>query len=200
MKKRTKALLIPIAAFAVTVTAANAFNSDVLQSAGLEAEQISAFERARELHKDGDRDAARDVLLNAGVDMHTIQSVKEAMQEHRMQRHNAIDEALNEGNYDAFLEAVKDSPMADIVDTPEEFDLFVQAHELRESGDMQGAYTIMEDLGLEGKMMKEKGHGMHKEKKEKHGMEKMMKHHIEKEHTAKKERRHEKRMMMDGDE
>ena len=159
MKNTTKALLIPIAAFAVTVTGASAFNSAVLQDAGLDTQQIAAFEQAHELRKDGDREAARDILVDAGVDMETMQEVREAMKGHRQEMHQAVEEAMKDGDYDAFLAAVAGSPMADKIDTPEEFALFTEAFDLRESGDREAAREIMEDLGFEGKMHG-RGHGM----------------------------------------
>jgi len=174
MKKSTKGLLIPIAAFAVTVTGASAFNSSVLENAGLDTGQIAAFEQAHELRESGDKDAARDILMNAGVDMDTMHGVRDALKEHRAQMHEAVEEALESGDYDAFLEAVQDSPMEGKVDSPEEFDLFMEAHELRESGDKEGAREIMEDLGLVGKMMKGKDHGRHKGNNDAHGMRGMM--------------------------
>jgi len=158
MKNKTKALLIPIAAFAVTVTGASAFNSSVLENAGLDTQQIAAFEQAHELRKDGDKDAARDVLVEAGVDMDTMKEVHEAMKGHREEMKEAVKVALQDGDYDAFLEAVEGSPVADIVDSPEEFALFTEAHDLREAGDREAAREIMEELGFEGKMHG-RGHG-----------------------------------------
>jgi hypothetical protein len=159
MKNTTKALLIPIAAFAVTVTGASAFNSSVLENAGLDTQQIAAFEQAHDLRKVGDKEAARDVLVEAGVDMDTMKEVREAMKEHRAEMHEAVEDAVKNGNYEAFLEAVAGSPVSEIVDTSEEFALFSQAFDLRESGDKQSAREIMEELGFEGKMHG-KGHGM----------------------------------------
>lgn len=158
MKNKTKALLIPIAAFAVTVTGASAFNSSVLENAGLDTQQIAAFEQAHELRKDGDKEGARDILVDAGIDMDTMHSVRDAMKEHREEMHEAVKEALEEGDYDAFLNAVENSPLADKIDSLEEFELFMEAHELREAGDRDGAREIMEELGFEGKMHG-RGHG-----------------------------------------
>ena len=174
MKNKTKALLIPIAAFAVTVTGASAFSLDALDKADIPEEQRSAFEQAHELRKEGDTKAAREVLMNADIDIQTIHEVHDAMKEHRAQMHEEVEQALKDGDYEAFLKAVQDSPMAETIDTPAEFDLFMQAYTLRESGDKAGAREMMEDLGFEGKMMKEKGHGMHKENGDMHGMRGMM--------------------------
>ena len=152
-----KALLIPIAAFAVSATGVSAFNSEVLENAGLSDDQISAFEEARELRKDGDRDAARDVLVEAGVDEDTLRDVKEAMREHRQETREAITAAVEDNDYEAFQEAIDGSPIADIVTTEDDFEKFVEAHELREDGEREEAREILEELGFEGK--KRFGHG-----------------------------------------
>ncbi len=174
MKKSTKALLIPIAAFAVTVTGVSAFSPDMLERANLSEEQRSAFEQAYELRKEGNKEGARDVLAQAGVDMEAVKEVHQAIKGKRQEMHEAIEDAMKDGDYEAFLQAVADSPMLEKIDTPEEFDQFTKAYKLKELGDMEGARAIMADLGFDGGMMKEKGHGIHKEKKERGGMHGMM--------------------------
>lgn len=144
-----KALLIPIAAFAVTVTGASAFNSEILEKAGLNSEQISAFEEAHELREEGDREGARDILTEAGLDEDTLKSIREAFQEERQTKRSAINEAVEDGDYDAFKEAVEGSPLADIITSEDDFELFKEAHEHREA-----AREIMDELGFEGKMNK----------------------------------------------
>lgn len=157
MKNKTKALLIPIAAFAVTVTGASAFNSIVLENAGFDDTQITAFEQAHDLRKDGDKEGARDLLMDAGIDMESMHAMHDSMKEHRSEMHEAVQRALQDGNYEAFLEAVENSPMADKIASQDEFELFMEAHELREAGDKEEARAIMEELGFEGKMHKMNG-------------------------------------------
>ena len=144
-----KTLLIPIAAFAVTVTGASAFNGEVLKEAGLNDDQISAFEEARELRKEGDKEGARDIIIEAGIDQDTMESVREAMKAHRDEMRSAIDTAVANNDYEAFLTAIADSPLADIITSEEDFKLFSEAHELKEAGDREGAHAIMEELGFE---------------------------------------------------
>lgn len=157
MNKTAKALLIPVAAFAVTVTGASAFNSEVLERAGLTEGQISAFEEARELREDGDREGARDVLLEAGIDMETMHSVREAMHEYRHEIHSAIDEAVENNDYEAFLIAIEGSPLADIINSEEDFAIFKEAHDLKEAGEYKEAHQLMEELGFP-EIKKESGH------------------------------------------
>lgn len=141
-----RSVLIPLAAFAVTVTGASAFNSEVLQKAGLTDEQISAFEEAKELRKSGDKDAARDVLEDAGIDMGVMEKVRIAMSK----QHEAVREAVENNDYPAFLNAIAGSPLADIIDTKAEFARFVEAHNLLEDGDREAAKEIFDELGIKG--------------------------------------------------
>jgi hypothetical protein len=164
-----KALLIPLAAFALSATGVSAFNSEILEKAGLTEAQISAFEEAHELRKDGDKEKARQVLQDAGIDLSTMESVRDAMHAYKETMRTAIDTAVLNNDYQAFLKAIEGSPLADIITTEEEFKLFAQAHELHEEGEHQKAREIMEDLGVEhgpfmlghhfGHMMP---HGLHK--------------------------------------
>lgn len=153
-----KTILIPLAAFAVTVTGASAFNSEVLKNAGLSDDQIAAFEEARDLRESGDKDGARDVLVAAGIDEDVIKQVREAMREHR----GEVRDAIEAGDYEAFKDAIEGSPLADLIDNETDFNKLVEAHDLLKSGDKEGAKDIFEELGLpeRGHMMKD---GDHKE-------------------------------------
>lgn len=150
-----KSLLIPVAAFAVAVTGVQAFNSDILTEVGLTEEQVAAFEVARELRQEGDKDGARDVLVEAGIDMETMHSIREAMHEHKHEMRDAMHDALAADDFDAFKTAVEGSPIADIVTSQADFDLFKEAHDLKEAGEFAAAKEIMDELGLPSK---EHGH------------------------------------------
>lgn len=159
---QAKTLLIPIAAFALSATGVSAFNSDVLQKAGLSQEQIQAFETAHELRKEGDKEKARDVLAEAGIDLSTMESVREAMHEHKDALRSAIHEAVLNDDFSAFTIAIADSPLSEIVTTEADFELFKEAHLLHEEGAHQEARAIMEELGFEPHMHGHAlGHFMH---------------------------------------
>lgn len=135
-----------MAAFAVTVTGASAFNSDLLQKAGLKDEQISAFEEAKKLREAGDNDAARDVLEEAGIDGDVMERLRDTMHG----EHEAAQTAVENNDYDAFLKAIEGSPLADIINTKEEFTSFVEAHNLMKNGDRDAAKEIFDELGIKG--------------------------------------------------
>lgn len=68
------------------------------------------------------------------------------MQQHREEMENAIEEG-----YEAWKEAVADTPMEDCADqiTEENFDQFVEMHNARKEGDFETANEIAEELGLD---------------------------------------------------
>jgi len=66
-------------------------------------------------------------------------------------------EIMDAGDYDAFLEAVSDQPRAEErleEMTEEKFEKMVEAHKLRESGDIEGARGMMQKLGMSKRMRK----------------------------------------------
>lgn len=138
-----KSLLIPLAAFAVAVTGVQAFSSDILLRAGLNDEQIAAFEVAKELRAEGDREAARDILIEAGIDEKTMHAIREAMHSERSGMHEAMKVTLEAGDFAAFKVAVEGSPIADLITSEADFALFKEAHEHKEA-----ANAIMVELGF----------------------------------------------------
>ena len=143
---QSKSLLIAIAAFAVTATGAQAFGgTNMLARAGLTEEQVSAIEEARELRKSGDTEGARDVLLEAGIDEETLRSIHGVAKK----AHGAVHEALESGDYEAFMEAIADTPLADIITSEADFVTFKEAHELRKNGELEAAKELFEELGFE---------------------------------------------------
>lgn len=141
----SKSLLIAIAAFAVTATGVHAYGGPkVLNRAGLNDEQVEAIEVARGLRQAGDLMAARNKLVEAGITEETLRSVHMA----RLEAKTAIHEALEKGNYEAFKEAIVDSPLADIITTKEDFEQFKQAHALKLKGEWKESRLIMDELGF----------------------------------------------------
>ncbi len=141
----SKSLLIAIAAFAVTATGAQAYvGSKVLSRAGFSTEQISALEEARSLRADGELKKARDVLEQAGIDAEAVKQLREAAKAARA----AMQAAVEEADYEAFKVAIADTPLADIITTEADFDLFREAHALHRDGDNDAAKEIFDDLGV----------------------------------------------------
>lgn len=105
-------------------------------------EQIEALKAARE---EGGVDAVKELLEE-------YKAEKEAEREERQANREAVKAAIEANDYDAFVEAVADTPMAEQVDTEAKFELLVEMHELKTRID-----EIREELGLP-----EKGHGEHR--------------------------------------
>ncbi len=141
----SKSLLIAIAAFAVTATGAQAYvGTKTLSRAGLSSEQISALEEARHLRAEGEVEKARNVLVEAGVDEAALAAIREAARAAR----EAMLSAVETGDFAAFKEAVIDTPLADVVTTEADFELFREAHELRAEGKHDEAREILDELGV----------------------------------------------------
>lgn len=145
-----KQIMIPVAAFAITATSASAFTGGQwLESLNLTDEQESALEKAETIRQEANEEA-KQVLEDAGLDDEAMKEIHDAMHEQREASRKAMDEAIEANDYNAFLEAVKDTPFADAITSEEDFGKFKEAHELMEAGDHDAAKEIMEDLGIEG--------------------------------------------------
>ena len=111
-------------------------------SQDLTDEQRAAVEEARELRQTGDKEGARAIIENAGIELPERPDKGE-----RSEKREAVRAAVDANDYDAFVAATLDAPFADQV-TETFFASFVEAHELREAGDKEGAREILEGLGL----------------------------------------------------
>ncbi len=142
---QSKSLLIAIAAFAVTATSAQAYvGTRYLQAAGLTTTQQAALEEARTLRRQGETEKAKNVLLEAGLDDEAMEVLREAMRASREAMHDAVEAE----DYEAFKEAIEGTPLADLITTEADFKQFVKAHELRRDGEHAEAKEIMTELGL----------------------------------------------------
>jgi hypothetical protein len=87
----SKSFLIAIAAFAVTATGAQAFvGSQYLSQSGLSLTQVEALKEAHDLRKEGKRDEAREVLVEAGIDEEAMKLLRQAMHDAREAIHQAL--------------------------------------------------------------------------------------------------------------
>lgn len=154
-----KQIMIPVAAFAVTVTGASAFGGGMLENLDILSDnETAAFEEAREIRETANEEA-KAVLAAAGIDENRMSAIHEAVRVKRQAHHETVEEALEALDYDAFLAAVEGTPMENVVGSQTDFEKFAEAHELRESGDYGAAKEIMEELGIERPFMKGAGKG-----------------------------------------
>lgn len=80
-------------------------------------------------------------------------------------QHEAMQEVIANGNYDAWKELVDSRPRITDVVTEENFAQFVQMHQLMQDGDREGAQAIAEELDLP-----DRGQGFGKGSRMGHGM------------------------------
>ncbi|MCA9366993.1 hypothetical protein KC887_01865 [Candidatus Kaiserbacteria bacterium] len=145
-----KQLLIPVAAFAITATSAAAFTGIDWSSLNLDLSdsQVSALEQADQIRQTADKEA-RSVLEAAGIDDTKMHEIQDAMHAQRDAEHQAVEDAITNNDYAAFQAAVTDGPFADAIISEADFAKLVEAHQLREAGDFEGADAIMTELGIE---------------------------------------------------
>ena len=155
-----KQIMIPMAALAVTVTSASAFTgSDWLSKADIDLTdaQVSALEEARQI-KDTAQDSARTILEEAGIDAEKMKEIRDAMHEVRQVEHEAMQTAIENNDYVAFVTAISDSPLSEKITSQADFEKFVEAHTLLKNGDKDAAEVIFTELGIE-KLSGDRGHG-----------------------------------------
>ncbi len=102
-------------------------------------DQKAVFEKMHELRMAGDNEGAQALAHEMGFRGDRGQS----RHQHRAEAQGAVDN----NDYSAFQTAVAGSPMEDKV-TPEIFAKMVEAHSLRNAGDLEGAREIMQGLGI----------------------------------------------------
>jgi hypothetical protein len=106
----------------------------------LSEDQQTAVTEARQLRDAGDKEGAKTLLEEVGVPL------KSKMRKAR--NHNEdVKAAIEEDNYEAFLTATANAPFGDQVDEAF-FGKIVEMHSLKESGDIESAEAIREELGL----------------------------------------------------
>ncbi len=155
-----KQLLIPVAAFAITATSVSAFNADILQKLELELneEQLSALEEAKDLREAGDRDEARAVLENSGLEREDLREIKQAVRDYRHEVRETIRAAVEAEDYSAFQVAAAETKLGAAIESEADFEKLVEADALRAAGEGEAAKEIMDELGIE-KPDRGYGHG-----------------------------------------
>ncbi len=158
MKTTSKSFFVAVAAFAVTASGVHAFGSaELLTKAGLSDNQVIAVQVAQELKATGQLEQARATLESAGVTKETMQHIREVAKEAKQ----AMQAAVERNDYQAFVVAIADSPLAEIITTESDFKQFAAAHELRGVGDRDGARELLSELGVDTQMHGKKYRGKH---------------------------------------
>jgi len=104
-----KQIMIPVAAFAVTVTGASAFSGDMLNKidVDLTPSQIAILEEADELRIDGaDRQEIKVFLEDSGITEDIMKEIKDATHELRDEQRAVVQAAVDNNDYEAFTAAI----------------------------------------------------------------------------------------------
>ena len=113
---------------------------------GATEENFNKATEAHQLMQDGKHEEAKQLLRDAGLPMmgHGKDGTRDGMDP---EARDAIKEALDNSDYEAFKELKADKPMSNKI-TEKNFDKLIESHNLREAGGHEGARVIMEELGL----------------------------------------------------
>ncbi|MFT5180034.1 MAG: hypothetical protein ACI9GH_000330 [Candidatus Paceibacteria bacterium] len=149
MDQNKKTLIITLSILAFLLLSAGgvayAASEEGFHKMNLTEEQKEVLEEARELKEEGDLKGARELIKESGI---VFPKKHHKYSEELMEKHEDIREAVENGDYDLFLELTEDSPRH-IEINEDTFNRLVEAHALRQAGDHEGAREIMEELGLD---------------------------------------------------
>jgi len=145
-----KQIMIPVAAFAVTATGVSAFNSDMLDriDVDLSDSQVAAFETAADMKESEVERSEIRAFLTQEVGEDTLAEVKAAVKEVKAEDRAAVSAAIDANDYNVFVEVAPDK-LTEAITSEADFARFVEAKELKEAGDREGAAAIMTELGIE---------------------------------------------------
>lgn len=147
-------LVVPFVLFGILgVSYASAHDLELTE------EQQRALEVAKDLREQGDFEGARETLQEAGV-FRGFGHRGILHDEDTESTRALVRSAIDANDYAAFVAATKDAPFSDTV-TPEMFAVLVEAHTLHESGDHDGARSLIESSGYTTLMGPFGGHRHH---------------------------------------
>ena len=148
--KKVAALVATFLVLGVLGTASIAGAYGGGQRSGLSEEDREIIHELREeIHEfveAGDIDSTRDLISESDLGDEAKGHVQEQLD--RREHRQAIKEALENDDYDAFVDVTSDAPFADQVDE-DFFEALQEAHELREAGDYEGARGVLEEAGID---------------------------------------------------
>jgi len=142
----TKGSVVSAALIALGIGATSALAFGPAIFSNLTTEQQETVQQARELRAEGNIEEAREL----------IGEVRDEVRADRFAHREAVKEAIENNDYNAFQNLVTGARFG--VDVTEGvFAKMVEAHELRQAGDIEGARSIMKELGIEKKGKHEHG-------------------------------------------
>lgn len=152
MNKTSKTLTITLSALAFLVLSAGVANAASNQGfrgfnrlGELNEDQLAILKEAKQLRDEGDFKSARELIKKSDIDFpkHRHLGIHTQMSE----RHEKVEQAIEEGDYDRFVELTGDMPHEFEMDE-DTFNKLVEAHSLRVEGDHEGARAILDEIGF----------------------------------------------------
>lgn len=116
------------------------------------ADNFDRFVEAHRLAKSGDMDGAKTIFDELGISTPEGKGFGHFNGPKGIPGNEDIRAAIEANDYEAFVTAAGDLPMFKTI-TADNFDRFVEAHNLRQAGDFEGARDIMDELGIKGPSM-----------------------------------------------
>ena len=152
MNKTSKTLTITLSALAFLVLSAGVANAASNQGfrgfhrlGELNDEQLSIFKEAKQLRINGNFEEARMLIEKSGIDFPKPKHLGEGSE--MSEKHQEVEQAIEDGDYDRFIELTGDFPHKIEIDE-DTFNKLVEAHALRVEGDHEGAREIMDEIGF----------------------------------------------------
>jgi len=114
------------------------------------SENFGRLSEAHALVQSGDKEGAQAIFEELGINPPKPMMNKRGDKNGKMGPwgNDEARAAIEAGDYDAFIAAIGDKPFAKDI-TAENFDRMIEAHDLRQSGDEEGAEAMMDELGIE---------------------------------------------------
>lgn len=106
-------------------------------------ETFAVMVQAHELAQSGEKEAAKELLEENGIH-------RPGKRGHgpKSEHHEAVREAIESGDYEAWVEALSSHPNAEELISEENFATMQKAHELMESGEKEAAKELLEEAGF----------------------------------------------------
>jgi len=89
------------------------------------------------------------MIEEVGINEEKMREIRTALHTQQEERQTAVQTALANDDYEAFLTAIENTPLAEAIDSKADFETFQTAHELMKSGDREEAVELMAELGIE---------------------------------------------------
>lgn len=125
---------------------ANAVGEDSKFGESITEENFSQFVEAKNLIEEGNKEDAKVIFEELGIKKGFHRGYKKSF--HDPEKHEAINEAIENNDYNAWVEAKGGLGKFEDSINEENFSQYAEAINLKKAGDYEGAKLIFENLGI----------------------------------------------------